>query len=137
MTRLERVQADFRTMALTTGAHPMKLLRAQLPGLASAADLAGMKSGARVRIGGAVITRQRPGTAKGFCFITLEDETGCANAIVRPALFERLRLVINLEPALIITGRLQSEEGVIHVQAEKIERLPDLGLPAQSSHDFR
>ncbi len=137
MTPIERVQADFRSLSLTTGSHPMKLLRAQLPGICTAAELAGMKSGVRVRIGGAVITRQRPGTAKGFCFITLEDETGHANAIVRPALFERCRLVINLEPALIITGRLQSEEGVISIRAEQIERLPDVGLPAQSSHDFR
>jgi error-prone DNA polymerase len=137
MTRLERVQADFRTLALTTGSHPMKLFRAQLPGVRTAAELSGIKPGTRVRVGGAVITRQRPGTAKGFCFITLEDETGHANAIVRPALFEKLRLVINLEPALLITGRLQAEEGVIHIQAEHIERLPELGLPAQASHDFR
>jgi error-prone DNA polymerase len=137
MTHLERVQADFRTLSLTTGCHPMKLLRSRLPDLRTAAELAGMKSGDRVRVGGAVITRQRPGTAKGFCFITLEDETGHADAVVRPALFERFRLVINLEPALIITGRLQSEEGVICVRAERIERLPDAGLPVQASHDFQ
>jgi error-prone DNA polymerase len=136
MTRLERLHADYRTMSLTTGAHPMKHLRPALPGLRTAADLKNARSGERVRVGGAVITRQRPGTAKGFCFITLEDETGHANAIVRPDLFERCRLVINLEPALIITGRVQNEEGVIHVQAERIEPMPD-GLPAQASHDFR
>jgi CubicO group peptidase (beta-lactamase class C family) len=89
-----------------------------------------------VRICGSVITRQRPGTAKGFCFITLEDETGFANAIVRPRLFEESRLVINLEPALVITGRLQNEQGVIHVMAEEIAGMPDLGLPAQASHDY-
>lgn len=137
MTYLERLQADYRTMELTTGAHPMKVLRPRLSGLTAAADLAQAARGARVRIGGAVITRQRPGTAKGFCFITLEDETGHANAIVRPALFESHRLVINLEPALIITGRVQNAEGVIHVQADGIEKLPDIGLPAQASHDFR
>ncbi len=82
-----------------------------------------------------MITRQRPGTAKGFCFITLEDETGHANAIVRPDLFERCRLVINLEPALIITGRVQNEEGVIHVQAERIEPLPD-GCPPRRATIF-
>jgi error-prone DNA polymerase len=89
-----------------------------------------------VRICGSVITRQRPGTAKGFCFITLEDETGLANAIVRPRLFEECRLVINLEPALVIAGRLQNEKGVIHVMAEEITGMPDLGLPAQASHDY-
>ena len=70
MTRLERVQADFRTLSLTTGCHPMKLLRSRLPDLRTAAELAGMKSGDRVRVGGAVITRQRPGTAKGFLLLS-------------------------------------------------------------------
>ena len=115
----------------------MKLFRAQLPGVRTAAELSGIKPGTRVRVGGAVITRQRPGTAKGFCFITLEDETGHANAIVRPALFEKLRLVINLEPALLITGRLQNKGGVIHVMAQTIAPLPAAGLPAQPGHDYR
>lgn len=91
--------------------------------------------GAR-KLGGPVICRQRPGTAEGFCFVTLEDETGYANAIVRPRLFEEERLIINLEPALVITGRLQNEQGVIHIMAEKIIALPALGLPEQASHDF-
>lgn len=136
MSYLERLQADYQTMALTTGAHPMKALREVLPELWSAEALKGVPNGTRVKIGGAVITRQRPGTAKGFCFITLEDETGHANAIVRPQLFEARRLVINLEPSLVITGRLQNEQGVIHVMAETIEALPAQGLPAQASHDF-
>jgi error-prone DNA polymerase len=101
-----------------------------------AAELPRARPGERVKIGGAVITRQRPGTAKGVCFITLEDETGLANAIVRPKLFEAARLVINLEPALVITGRVQNEQGVIHVMAEEIIAMPSLGLPAQASHDY-
>lgn len=136
MTHLERLQADYETLDLTTGAHPMRLLRAKLPDAWPAAALKEAKNGERVRVAGAVITRQRPGTAKGFCFITLEDETGHANAIVRPALFEESRLVINLEPALLITGRVQNEQGVIHVMAERIEAVPELGLPAQASHDY-
>ncbi|HEY5227318.1 MAG TPA: OB-fold nucleic acid binding domain-containing protein, partial [Opitutaceae bacterium] len=136
MTLLERLQADYQHMDLTTGAHPMKLVRPMLEGVAAAGQLGGLKAGGRVRVCGSVITRQRPGTAKGFCFITLEDETGLVNVIVRPRLFEEARLVINLEPALCITGRLQSEKGVIHVMAEKIEGMADLGLPVQSSHDF-
>lgn len=79
----------------------------------------------------------RPRTAKGFCFITIEDESGLANAIVRPQLFEDERLTINMEPALLITGRLQNEQGVIHVTAEEIAGMPALGLPEQTSHDFR
>jgi error-prone DNA polymerase len=136
MTHLERLQADYLHLSLTTGAHPMKLAREHLPGLCRAGELGRRRAGERVSIGGAVITRQRPGTAKGFCFITLEDETGLANAIVRPKLFEEARLVINLEPALVITGRLQNEQGVIHVMAETITAMPALGLPAGQSYDY-
>jgi error-prone DNA polymerase len=137
MTLLERLQADYTHLSLTAGAHPMRLVRPMLPGVRTAGELRDVPAGQRVRICGSVITRQRPGTAKGFCFITLEDETGLANAIVRPRLFEEARLVINLEPALVITGRLQNEKGVIHVMAEEIAGMPDLGLPEQASHDFR
>jgi error-prone DNA polymerase len=136
MTYLERLQADFAHLSLTTGTHPMKLMRGTLPDVVPAAELPNIPDGRRIKIGGSVICRQRPGTAKGFCFLTIEDETGLANAIVRPALFERDRLTINLEAALLITGRLQNEQGVIHVMAEKIAALPALGLPEQASHDF-
>ncbi len=136
MTHLERLQADYETLGLTTGRHPMQLLRARMPEVWPAESLQQARNGDRVKIGGAVITRQRPGTAKGFCFITLEDETGHANAIVRPNLFEDCRLIINLEPALVITGRVQNEQGVIHVMAEEITAMPNVGLPAQTSHDF-
>jgi error-prone DNA polymerase len=136
MTLVERLRADYAHLSLTTGEHPMRLARPLLVDVKPAGQLGDVKAGERIRICGAVITRQRPGTAKGFCFITLEDETGLANAIVRPKLFEEARLVINLEPALIITGRLQNESGVIHVMAEKIEGMPDLGLPVQGSHDY-
>jgi error-prone DNA polymerase len=136
MTLIERLQADYRHLSLTTGAHPMRLARPRLPGVRPAGELKDARAGERVKICGSVITRQRPGTAKGFCFITLEDETGLANAIVRPRLFEEARLVINLEPALLITGRLQNEKGVIHIMAEEIVGMPDLGLPVQESHDF-
>jgi error-prone DNA polymerase len=136
MTLLERLHADYTHLSLTPGAHPMRLARPLLEGVRTAGELKDVPAGERVRICGSVITRQRPGTAKGFCFITLEDETGLANAIVRPRLFEEARLIINLEPALMITGRLQNEKGVIHIMAEEISGMPELGLPEQSSHDF-
>ena len=136
MSVQERVQADYAHLSLTTGAHPMSQLRAQLPDLWPAARLVEAEHGSRVKIGGVVITRQRPGTAKGVCFITLEDETGLANAIVRPKLFEENRLTINLEPSLVISGRVQNEQGVIHVLAEHIAALPAPDLPAQASHDY-
>jgi error-prone DNA polymerase len=137
MTHLERLAADYHTQALTVGEHPMKAIRATLPGVLRAADLAALRNGSRVTIGGSVICRQRPGTAKGFVFVSLEDETGVANAVVRPQLFERCRLVITQEPALLIAGRLQLHDGVIHLQAEEIRALRCDDLPAEASHDFR
>jgi error-prone DNA polymerase len=136
MTHLERLQADYAALGLTTGRHPMALLRPHLPEACPAGELRQRRDGERVQVAGSAITRQRPGTAKGFCFITLEDETGHVNAIVRPRLFEECRLLINLEPAFVITGWLQNEGGVIHVMAETIAAMPALGLPAQESHDF-
>ena len=137
MTINERLRADFRGMELTTGAHPMALLRPRLTNVWSAADLKTVPNGDRVTIAGAVICRQRPGTANGFVFVSLEDETGIANAVVIPQLFERDRLIITQEPALKITGRLQNVANVIHVRAEQIEPLRESDLPAQASHDFR
>ena len=137
MTLTERLRADFTGLDLTTGVHPMALLRDQLPDVWPAADLTLARDGDRLTVAGSVICRQRPGTAKGFMFISLEDETGLANVIVVPSLFEARRLVITHEPALRITGRLQNQHGVIHVKAEKIEALTASALPAQASHDFR
>jgi error-prone DNA polymerase len=136
MTHLERLRADYTTLGLTVGQHPMALARPHLPDALPAAALKSTRAGTRVTVAGSVACRQRPGTAKGFVFVTLEDETGTANAIIRPPLFEQERLVINLEPALVITGRLQNEQGVIHVMAEEISGLPALGLPEQASHDY-
>jgi error-prone DNA polymerase len=132
----ERIQADFAGMQLTTGAHPMALLRPRLKGILRAADLATAKHGSTVRIAGNVICRQRPGTAKGFVFVSLEDETGISNAIVTPPMFEANRLVITEEPFLIIEGRLQQVDGVIHVKAQRIERLQYNPSVASRSYDF-
>ncbi len=113
MTLLERLQADLRDAPTYHRAHPMKLMQVHLPDLWPAGELKNLSNGDRVAIGGAVITRQRPGTARrGSVSLRLtEDETGHANAIVRPDLFEANRLVINLEPALIISGQLQKRRG--------------------------
>jgi error-prone DNA polymerase len=136
MTMAERVQADFETMSLTTGPHPMKLLRAELPNAWRATDLAEAKHGAIVQIAGNVICRQRPGTAKGFVFISLEDETGVSNAIVTPALFEKLRLLITEEPFLVIEGQVQNSEGVVLVKAQRIRPIANAQLTGSASHDF-
>ena len=136
MTLPERVQADYAGMNLTTGPHPMKLLREQLPNVWRAIDLAEARHGATVQIAGNVICRQRPGTAKGFVFISLEDETGVANAIVTPALFERLRLVITEEPFLLIEGEVQNTDNVVIVKARNIRPLAHAQLGGSESHDF-
>lgn len=136
MSILDRIKADFTALSLTTGDHPMKHLRPQFPDLWRADELALGKNGDYVRIGGSVICRQRPGTAKGVVFISLEDESGVANAIVYPQVFERLRLVITQNPALIIEGQVQQQDGVIHVNADYIRPLYSHDLPEQASHDF-
>lgn len=136
MDVVERLQADFALSGLTVGDHPMKLLRSRFPDLWLASELALAPGGTRVRIGGSVICRQRPGTAGGVVFVSLEDESGVANAIVRSKLFERERLTITQNPALIIDGELQSKDGVIHVLAERIAPLRNRELPEQYSHDF-
>ena len=137
MTLPERVQADYEGMNLTTGPHPMKLLREELPDVWRASDLAQARHGSNIRIAGNVICRQRPGTAKGFVFVSLEDETGVSNAIVTPDLFERLRLVITEEPFLIIEGEVQNTDNVVLVKARKIRPLPQAQIGGSESHDFR
>jgi error-prone DNA polymerase len=104
-------------------------------GVLRAVDLRTARQGRRVRVAGTVITRQRPGTAKGFVFLTLEDETGIANIIVRPDLFARDRLLIVEEPFLIIDGVLQNQDGVTSVRAEAVERMRGLDVDVDA-HDF-
>ena len=136
MTYLERLQADYQGTGVTVGSHPMRAIRDQLPNVWTAADLAHTPHGARVKVAGQSICRQRPGTAKGFVFISLEDETGIANIVVTPPFFEQHRLVITQEPFLVVAGPLQSVKGVIHVKAEKIEGLKGGELPSSGSYDF-
>jgi error-prone DNA polymerase len=136
MTMPERVRADYETMNLTTGPHPMKLLRDSLPNVWRATDLVQARHGATVQIAGNVICRQRPGTAKGFVFISLEDETGVANAIVDPSLFERFRLLITEEAFLLIEGEVQNSEGVVLIKTHEIKPLPHEQLLGSESHDF-
>ena len=136
MSYPERIQADFAGMHLTTGAHPMALLRSRLQGILRAVDLPAATHGSTVRIAGNVICRQRPGTAKGFVFVSLEDETGVSNAVVTPPMFEANRLVITEEPFLVIEGQLQHIEGVIHIKAQRVERLEYDPAVASRSYDF-
>ena len=133
----ERLQADYAGMGLTIGPHPMALHRSTLAlrGVLRAADLPQARDGRRVRVAGMVITRQRPGTAKGFVFLTLEDETGISNVIIRPDLFDRQRTEAIRQPFLIVDGVLQHQDGVMSVRAERMEALERLAASIDA-HDF-
>ncbi len=137
MDREERLVADFRGTGLTVGPHPMAYRRAELraQGIRSAAELETIPNGQFVRAAGCVIARQRPGTAHGFVFLSLEDETGIANAIVTPDLFEQNRLLLVREKFLLIEGVLQNLDHVISVKAQRVLPLPVTAAETRS-HDF-
>ena len=146
MTMPERVASDLETQGASTGPHPMKLWRERrgaageppAPLLRRASDLQDLPHGLPVKVGGLVICRQRPGTAKGHCFISLEDETGIANLFVPRKTFQRLRRVIVSEPFLMAEGRVQmSEGGQRTVYVNEVFPLPgcEPGHAARS-HDF-
>src|SRR5579862_2234914 len=137
MTNEERITADYAGTGLTTGPHPMAYHRAALrsEGILSADDLATYRHNQLVRIAGCVIARQRPGTAKGFVFLSLEDETGISNVIITPDIFERDRTTITRSRFLDIQGLLQNNDGVIHVKAQTIVPL-DITSAEVRSHDF-
>jgi error-prone DNA polymerase len=137
MTPEERLVADFHGTGVTVGPHPMAYQRAKMKkmGVRSASDLRDLPDGAFVRIAGGVIARQRPGTAKGFVFLSMEDETGIANAIILPQLFERYHTLIVSQQFLLIDGQLQNQEGVISVKAARISALP-VTRAETTSHDF-
>ena len=137
MNHEERLVADFHGTGLTVGPHPMAYRRDWLNamGIRRANELRDLPTGKRIRIGGCVITRQRPGTAKGFVFLSLEDETGVANAIVRPDLFHENRLLLTSERFLAVEGILQNQDNVISVRAERVQPL-FVTKAETSSHDF-
>jgi error-prone DNA polymerase len=137
MTDVERLAADYAGTSVTLGRHPMALRRAALRarGVLSARELSGVEDGAKIQVAGSVIVRQRPGTAKGFVFLSLEDETGIANVIVTPPIFARHRLVLVSEPYLLVDGIAQRQDGVISVRARRAQGLPALGHHVPS-HDF-
>jgi error-prone DNA polymerase len=137
MNHEERLVADFHGTGLTVGPHPMAYRREWLNamGIRRACELRDLPTGKRIRIGGCVITRQRPGTAKGFVFLSLEDETGVANAIVRPDMFHENRLLLTSERFLAVEGILQNQDNVISVRAERVQPL-FVTQAETASHDF-
>ena len=137
MTEAERLVADYAGTGLTVGRHPMALRREELAtrGVLRACDLRAARQGRRVRVAGMVITRQRPGTAKGFVFLTLEDETGISNVIIRPDLFDKQRQVVVRQPFLLVDGVLQHQDGVTSIRAEQVQSLRGVDVDFDA-HDF-
>src|SRR5437867_4312038 len=137
MTEGERLVADYAGTGVTLGRHPMAMRRAELRrrGVLSARELASAENETRVRVAGSVIVRQRPGTAKGFVFLSLEDETGIANVIVTPQRFARHRLTLVTAPFLLVEGIVQQQDGVVSVRALRVEDLAPLAHNVPS-HDF-
>jgi error-prone DNA polymerase len=135
----ERLVADYTGTGLTVGPHPLTFRRQELAmrGVLPAIELPRVRSGRRVRTAGMVITRQRPGTAKGFVFLTLEDETGISNIIIRPDLYAIERLTVVESSFLLVEGLLQNQDGVTSIKAERMSKLE--GYPDEAaidSHDF-
>jgi error-prone DNA polymerase len=138
LSPLEATLADYRISGLTTGPHLMAHLRPELRrrGILAAEQLRSTPDGRFVRTAGHAIVRQRPRAAKGFCFLTLEDETGTSNAILTPDVFRRFRIALHTSPLVEVAGPLQNAEGVIHVRVRELRPIePDGPLP--ESHDYR
>jgi len=137
MNSEERLVADFHGTGMTVGPHPMAYHRPRLSalGIRPAIELSRIPNGRHLRIAGAVIARQRPGTAKGFVFLSLEDETGVANAIIHPDLFQKNRLLLSSEQFLLIEGVLQNQDNVISIKAQHVQPL-DITRAQTASHDF-
>ena len=137
MNTEQRLIADYTGTGLTVGKHPMFYRRPELRrcNVLSAQELRTRRDGEYVRTAGCVIARQRPGTAKGFIFLSMEDETGIANVIVTPDVYERNRLLVTRSKFLMAEGQLQNQDGVVHVKAAKLITL-SVNVPEIYSHDF-
>lgn len=138
MTIEERLVADSVGTGMTLGKHPMTHRRAELDQMrvTPAAALASVPNGRTVRVAGNVIVRQRPGTAKGVTFLSLEDETGISNVVVMPNLFDDYRLAIVSNPWLLVEGRMQNVDNVTHILAERVTALSNPLSIGARSHDF-
>jgi error-prone DNA polymerase len=137
MSPAEETVADYTGAQLTLGPHPVSYYRAQLAakGVTPASELDGLPNGRRVRTAGSVIVRQRPGTAKGLLFLTLEDETGMSQAVVSPDLLKDHRKLIVGSPGLVVEGILQKRDGTLSVKGERFWSLKK--LVEVPSHDWR
>ncbi|HVE69703.1 MAG TPA: OB-fold nucleic acid binding domain-containing protein, partial [Solirubrobacteraceae bacterium] len=136
----ERMLADYSATGMTTGPHPLALLRAHLPaGTAASRDLSTLPHRGRVQVGGLVVARQRPGTANGIVFLLLEDEHGTINLIVPPEVYERHRLTVRTEPLVLAAGRLERHAaagGAVNVLVDRLEAIPAPEGPVADVHEL-
>jgi error-prone DNA polymerase len=137
MTDWDRMAADYAVLGLSPNHHPMAFLRSRLhEGVVLSRMLESLPDGAPVEVAGLVVCRQRPGTAKGFIFLVLEDEFGLVNVVVKPGLHERQRSLVRTEPFVIVRGELQRRDGTVNVMAESFTPLAIAADAAPAAHNF-
>ena len=137
MTDWDRMAADYAVLGLSPGHHPMALLRPQLhEGVVPSRMLESLADGTAVEVAGLVVCRQRPGTAKGFVFLVLEDEFGLVNVIVKPDLYQRQRSLVRTEPFVVVRGELQRRDGTVNLLAGSFRTLRLGAGVAPEAHNF-
>ena len=126
MTLKDKVAADYQIQGLSAKHHPMEVFRSELTrDVLTSSDIAAIPSGTKVRVAGCVVCRQMPGTAKGHVFITLEDEYGLINVILRPQVYDKYRQIARLEPVIIVEGTLQKHDGIVNIVAQQLRPIQD------------
>jgi error-prone DNA polymerase len=125
MTLADKVAADYQVQGLSAMHHPMEVFRSEVSKdkVVKSSDIAAIPSGTKVRVAGCVVCRQAPGTAKGHVFVTLEDEHGLMNVILRPSVYEKYRQVARLEPIIVVEGILHKNDSVVNVVAEHLRSI--------------
>jgi error-prone DNA polymerase len=140
LTSWESMLADYSTTGVTVHSHPMALMRGRLPdGLVKSPDLATLRHGTRVRVGGMVVARQRPGTANGIVFLLLEDEHGTINLIIPAQVYERHRLTVRTEPLILAAGKLErlpAAGGAVNILVDRVEPIDAPDQIAAEIKDF-
>jgi error-prone DNA polymerase len=115
------VAADYQIQGLSATHHPMDVFRSEVSkNTLKSSDIAAIPSGTKVRAAGCVVCRQMPGTAKGHVFITLEDEHGLINVILRPQVYDKYRQIARLEPVIVVEGKLQKHDGIVNIVARQL-----------------
>jgi error-prone DNA polymerase len=137
MSDWDRMLADYTILGLSSGRHPMSFLRPRLhEGVVTSRMIGSLADGTALEVAGLVVCRQRPGTAKGFVFLVLEDEFGLVNVIVKPDLYERQRALVRSEPFVTVRGQLQRRDGITNLMAQSFASMPVGGGLAPASHNF-